>query len=101
MDFLSNLGITNETIQSIKHQCIDDVEISQFYLYKSSIESSVLLMRRIGVRQEAIEEILKENFRIFLPGEEYLKDVLAKINDINSFVEKLNSDPIQYCDYLY
>lgn len=101
MDFLSSLGLSEETILSIKYQCADDVEISQFYLYEDLMKSSIDLMYKIGVKREVIEEILKNDFRIFISGDYYLKGVLSKIEDIKSFVDKLNSNPIQYYDYLY
>lgn len=99
MQFLTDIGISQKTIELIEDQCVD-LELENFELFKRDLTSSIELLRSVGVKSNIIEDILCKDFRVLLSGEKYIKKALDNTGDINTYVNKLNSD-FMYYEYLY
>ena len=99
MQFLSDIGISQKTIELIEDQCVD-LELENFELFERDLTSSIELLRSVGVKGNIIEDILCKDFRVLLSGEKYIKKALDNTGDINTYVNKLNSD-FMYYEYLY
>lgn len=95
MDFLKEVNISEETIDYLNSN-INEQELNSIYLYVEDIESAIKYFQEIGVT--VVENLLKYDFHIFMPGRETLERAISKL-DKQSFVSALNQD-IRYIKIL-
>lgn len=98
MECLKNLGISLETINYLKDSCIEE-ELESIEHCIDRIESSILYLREIGVKNSVIEEILRIDFHVLMPGRKYLEKSLYKLKSVDDFVKAIN-EHVEYMDYL-
>ena len=98
MEQVNQFNISQESIDLIKLNYSQD-ELDSMRNNQNKIESSIMLLKEIGVTDKTIEDIIVCEYNVLIPGREYLIKALAKIGDIQKFVSLLNED-INYIDYL-
>ncbi len=98
MEYLISIGISEDTINYLKKHCTK-IEINSMNNCIDRLESSILYLREIGVNNNTIESILKEDYHVLMPGKKYLEISLSKVRDIKEFVILINEN-IEYMEYL-
>ena len=99
MEFLSNLGISNRTIESLKNNCSKE-ELSDIVECSNRVKSSILLLRGFGVTNSTIEDILVMDYHKLMPGGQHLIKAFQRVSNLSEFVNNLNRDVVTYMDYL-
>ena len=97
MNFLLEFGISESTITILNDICSEE-EKDTAILCSDRINSSISYLKSIGVTNETIEELMIDDYTLFMPGEEKLAKAISKVNK-ELFVEYINSD-ISYSKYL-
>lgn len=105
MEELKNMGISAETIAWLEDNTTDGEQTS-ICLCMARLTSSILYLREIGVKDSVIEEILRTDHHVLMPGRTHLEHALSKldhpdseIKNIPAFVDAINKD-LGYMDYL-
>lgn len=98
MEYLIKIGISKEVIQEIKDNSTKG-EIESIINCMGRLESSILYLRELGVKNSVIEEILVTDHHILLPGRKHLEVALSKLKDVNDFVKAIN-EHVEYMEYL-
>ena len=98
MDYLIKIGISNRVLEELNNNCTD-LEKETIVNCLGRLESSILYLRELGVRNDVIEEILIRDYHVLMPGRKHLEASLDKLADINQFVSAIN-EHVEYMDYL-
>lgn len=98
MEYLVSIGISKEVLDELKED-LTKGEIESINNCLDRLESSILYLREIGVKNSVIEEIILLDYHVLMPGRKYLEIALSKIQDVNYFVAALNEN-IEYVEYL-
>ncbi len=98
MEYLIKIGISKDVLDTLKENCTKS-ELDSIVNCMGRLESSVLYLRDLGVRNDVIEEILVIDHHVLLPGKTHLEVALSKLKDIKQFVTAIN-EHVEYMDYL-
>lgn len=98
MEYLIKIGISKEVLDDMKEDCTK-AEIEGIINCMGRLESSILYLRELGVKNSVIEEILIIDHHVLLPGRKHLEVALSKLQSIDDFVVAIN-EHIEYMDYL-
>lgn len=98
MEYLIKIGISKDVLDKIKENSTKS-EIESIINCMGRLESSILYLREIGVKNSVIEEILVIDHHILLPGRKHLEIALSKLKNINDFVVAIN-EHVEYMQYL-
>lgn len=98
MEYLIKIGISKEVLDKIKENSTKG-EIESIINCMGRLESSILYLRELGVKNSVIEEILTIDHHVLLPGRKHLEVALSKLNNINDFVSAIN-EHVEYMNYL-
>ena len=98
MEYLIKIGISKEVVQEIKDNSTKG-EIESIINCMGRLESSIIYLRELGVKNSVIEEILVLDYHVLMPGRKHLEVALSKLNNINDFVQAINEN-VEYMEYL-
>ena len=90
MNFLKEIGISNETISVLNEICLP-IEKSSAESNKEFIFSSIEYLKSIGIDNKTIEDILVFDYHYLMPGADMLKKSVDK-NGVDIVVKKINED---------
>ena len=89
MDFLNEIGIENSIIEEIiKYN--GEAILLDLDSYYENVKSNYLILKEMGIT--CINELLIYKLDIFFVDTEILKNSLRKINNLETFVLKVNND---------
>ncbi len=89
MDFLNEIGIENSIIEEIiKYN--GEAILLDLDSYYENVKSNYLILKEMGIT--CINELLIYKLDIFFVDTETLKNSLRKINNLETFVLKVNND---------
>lgn len=89
MDFLNEIGIENSIIEEIiKYN--GEAILLDLDSYYENVRSNYLILKEMGIT--CINELLIYKLDIFFVDTETLKNSLRKINNLETFVLKVNND---------
>ena len=98
MEYLIKLGISKSVIDELKEN-LTKGEKESIENCLGRLESSILYLREIGVKNHRIEEILLLDHHMLMPGRAHLEVALSKLNNIDDFVAAIN-ERVEYMEYL-
>ncbi len=97
-ELLDGFDLSKETIMALEEVCTED-EVKELENCIDRFYSSIMYLREIGVNNDTIENIIKEDYHILIAGRTNIERALKKINNLDGFIQMLNND-IKYMSYL-
>lgn len=98
MEYLIKIGISKEVVEEVKDN-LTKGELESIINCMGRLESSILYLRELGVRNDVMEKKLIIDHHVLMPGRSHLEIALSKLNNVNDFVVAIN-EHVEYMDYL-
>lgn len=97
MDYLLELGIRRKTVDILNSNLLD-IEKQELVFLEDRVTESIIYLMQIGIKIEAIDDILLEDYHILIPGKDKLQKAIGKHGG-DSFVRMINENS-DYMNYL-